>query len=335
MGAIPRSGRRALALAVAIPIAAFLVVFGVSLLVFSLDDEQAAAPNVKPKTAATAPTRALGEGILVTSIESEGTGFVTATIAMVPLDGSGSEPITSPPEGRGAYDAAPSLSPDDKTVAFWRVREPRRRGGAAPRVFLVGVDGTGLRPLTKGGSVELAPAWSGDGKRLVFSRRVGKHFALFVANADGSHLLQITRPPKGADDLDASWAEDGERIAFTRSRNDHGDLYVAKPDGRGFAEALTVGEHDDSNPVWSPDGSRFVFVRDGHIAVADGEVGNVQVITDDPVAKDWRPSWSEDGSRIVFSRDPGQVFVVDPDGKNLTHVEMEERAAGATWGPGS
>ena len=59
------------------------------------------------------------------------------------------------------------------------------------------------------------------------------------------------------------------------------------------------------------------------------------MITDDPTATDWRPSWSADGSRIVFSRDPGQVLVVDPDGKNLTQVEMEERAAGATWGPGS
>ena len=334
MGATSRIGRRTLALAVAIPIAAFFVVFGVSLLAFSLDDDPAGAPTTKPKPTTDEPARALGEGILVTSLESQGTGFVTATIAMVPLDGSGSEPITSPPEGRGAYDAAPTLSPDDKTVAFWRVREPRRRGGATPRVYVVGIDGTGLRPLTRGPAVELAPTWSGDGDRLAFSRRVGKRFALVVSHADGSNVLEITQPPKGANDFDPAWAPDGDRIVFTRSVDDHGDLWIAKPDGSG-AEPLLQGEHDDSTPAWSPDGQRIAFVRDGHIAVADAEGQDVQVITDDPTATDWRPSWSADGSRIVFSRDPGQVLVVDPDGKNLTQVEMEERAAGATWGPGS
>jgi TolB protein len=322
---------RTLQLAVGIPIAAFLVVFGVSLLAFSLDDEQAAAPKpkAKPTTA-----RALGEGILVTSVESEGTGFVTATIAMVPLDGSGSEPITSPPEGRGAYDASPALSPDDTTVAFWRVRQPKRRGGATPRIYLVGVDGTHLRPLTKGLGVELSPGWSADGTTVVYSRLYGKHLALAVTPLASGNVLQITHPPKAADDLDAAWAPDGDRIVFTRARDDHGDLWLAKPDGSG-AEPLLEGEHDDSTPAWSPDGQRIAFVRDGHIAVADADGQNVQIVTDDPAATDWRPSWSADGSRIVFSRDPGQVFVVDPDGKNLTQVELEERAAGATWGPGS
>jgi Tol biopolymer transport system component len=335
MGATSRIGRRTLALAVAIPIAAFFVVFGVSLLAFSLDDDPVGAPATKQKPTTDEPARALGEGILVTSLESQGMGFVTATIAMVPLDGSGSEPITSPPQGRGAYDAAPTLSPDDKTVAFWRVREPRQRGDADTRIYLVGVDGTGFRPLTKGPAVEIAPSWSGDGGRIVFSRMVVKHLALFVANADGSGLMQMTKPPKGVDDYDPSWAPDGERIVFTRAREDHGDLWITKPDRSPVSKPLLVGEHDDSTPAWSPDGQRIAFVRDGHIAVADGDGTNVRVITDDPTAKDWRPSWSGDGSRIVFSRDPGEVFVVDPDGKNLTQVEMEERAAGATWGPGS
>jgi len=325
---------RTLWLAVAIPIAAFVVVFGVSLLAFSLDDHQAAGPKAKPKSTATAAAHALGEGILLTSVESEGTGFVTATIAMLPLDGSGSEPVTSPPDGRGAYDAEPTLSPDDQEVAFWRVREPRRRGGAKPRVYIVGIDGTGLRQLTRGPAVELSPAWSGDGKWLTFSRRVGKRFAIVISHADGSNVLEITQPPRGVNDFDPTWAPDGDRIVFTRSVDDHGDLWIAKAEGSG-AKPLLEGEHDDSTAAWSPDGKRIAFVRDGHIAVTDAEGQDVQILTDDPAGSDWRPSWSADGSRIVFSRGPGEIYVVDPDGSNLTRVEMEERAAGATWGPSS
>ena len=326
-------------LAIGIPIAAFVVVFGVSLLAFSLDHEQTArAPKSKAKPAHRMP-RATGEALLLTSIENQGTGFVTATLALVPLDGAGSEPVTTPPEGRAAYDASPALSPDDTTVAFWRVREPRRRGQASARIYLVGVDGSGLHPLTRGPAVEIAPSWSGDGTRLVFSRMVGKpkhkHFALFVANADGSGVMQITKPPSGVDDVDPSWAPDGDRIVFTRARDDHGDLWITKPDRSPVSEPLLEGAHDDSTSEWSPDGQHIAFVRDGHIAVAGGHGEDVQVVTDDPEVKDWRPRWSEDGTRIVFSRDPGLIFVVDPDGSHLAEVAIKEHAAGATWGPES
>ena len=44
--------------------------------------------------------------------------------------------------------------------------------------------------------------------------------ALFTMNPDGSHVRQITHPPKGWYDNVPAWSPDGERIAFHRQRTD-------------------------------------------------------------------------------------------------------------------
>src|SRR5919112_3066525 len=44
--------------------------------------------------------------------------------------------------------------------------------------------------------------------------------ALFVMNPDGSHIRQITHPPKGWRDDSPVWSPDGERISFHRQKSD-------------------------------------------------------------------------------------------------------------------
>src|SRR5919112_4312826 len=45
--------------------------------------------------------------------------------------------------------------------------------------------------------------------------------ALFTMNPDGSHIRQITHPPKDwPQDDDPAWSPDGERIAFNRQTID-------------------------------------------------------------------------------------------------------------------
>gem|GEM_PF-1443218 len=51
------------------------------------------------------------------------------------------------------------------------------------------------------------PAWSPDGSKIVFSsNRLGSHYHLYTANADGSHITPVTPVTSGpGDDKDPDW----------------------------------------------------------------------------------------------------------------------------------
>ena len=55
------------------------------------------------------------------------------------------------------------------------------------------------------------------------------NFDLFVINADGSGLVQLTSDPGG--DGKPAWSPDGERIVFTSDRTGVGQVHVMDADG--------------------------------------------------------------------------------------------------------
>lgn len=87
-------------------------------------------------------------------------------------------------------------SPDGRRLVFWRGRE--RPGGVQAAVFVVGVDGTGLRQLTPWGLLAGDPDWSPDGARVVFNTRPLVDFQesgrseLYTIRPDGTGLRRLT-----------------------------------------------------------------------------------------------------------------------------------------------
>ena len=86
------------------------------------------------------------------------------------------------------------------------------------------------------------PAWSPDGKQLVFevahsaTATPAHAHALFVVNADGSGLHQITRWGLNAGGR-LDWSPDGTRILFRApAKTDRGNLYTTAPDGSGLKQ---------------------------------------------------------------------------------------------------
>jgi len=83
---------------------------------------------------------------------------------------------------------------------------------------------------------------------------------VFVANADGSNVRQVTS--LGGANFAPFYHPDGHRIIFSSNyknpRSGAFDLYIINEDGSGL-EQVTTHPDFDSFPMWSPDGKKLVW----------------------------------------------------------------------------
>jgi TolB protein len=189
--------------------------------------------------------------------------------------------------------------------------------------------------LTRDGLDKERPAWSSDGRRLLFGRHEsdGRHFWQYVldteASAQGPRRLTDRKEPE----YHGVFSPDGKRVllaAITLSGT-QGNLDIAVTGADGSGLKTLVGDqqgklsHQDW-PTWSPDGQRFAFssTHDGNqeIYVADADGSNLVRLTQSP-GLDAHPAWSPDGKAIAFATDRWsglELASVAPDGSRLVRL---------------
>ena len=109
-------------------------------------------------------------------------------------DGTGIKRLTSYDE----WDTYPSYSPDGTKILWRRIladtTAPRKYNS---EIFIMDRGLTNIRNLSKHPSFDGYPVWSPDGDQILFvSSRNGQttsHLQLFIMDADGSNIRQLTR----------------------------------------------------------------------------------------------------------------------------------------------
>jgi Tol biopolymer transport system component len=175
---------------------------------------------------------------------------------------------------------------------------------------------SGPTAATQRGRMELAPALSPDGRRLMFlSERDRLSVDLFMADTtgdDSDRKVLSTAADPHFDSLQyigsaGAWDSSGERFAVAALSG--GDpvlviIDVARDNRR--EEIALPGVREAFNPSWAPDGTRIILsgLKGGlsDLFVYTLETKQLQQLTADAFA-DLQPAWSPDGRTIAFATD--------------------------------
>lgn len=166
------------------------------------------------------------------------------------------------------------------------------------------------------------PAWSPDGKRLLYVRDEALWLFDPASGSQGKSepLFRLAELEKAAGKEAAFdqvvWTPGGDSLLLVA----RGDLWLL-PVGGGELRRLTRTEEAEEDPKPSPDGSRVAFVRDFDLWILDLATGTERALTTDGQegtflngTTDWlyweeiwdREAtgywWSPDGSRIAYYR---------------------------------
>jgi len=299
-------------------------------------------PTVRPEVVAPSQVPATAVAEQVPTGESQGRFvFQVASggdIYTVDADGSDLRRLT--------YGMDPDLSPDGSQIVFSRWTEPWG-------IYTINSDGTGERLLLSS-NVARAPVWSPDGTQVAFyfqtegltasdqmcmgeecrtmPGRTQTEWHVGVVDVADGYLHQ---PYVDRFSFSPTWSADGEWLVY-----DGGDNGAIPSELHGLCMTTVEGPNNtvltnntnDHFPVWSPDGTRILFMHWQHdhweIYIMNADGGDRHPLTSSsnyvkPRPNNVSPAWSPDGEQIVFLSDRGgkwEFYVMDADGSDQREI---------------
>ncbi|QHN03399.1 hypothetical protein FTO74_08510 [Granulicella sp. WH15] len=111
------------------------------------------------------------------------------------------------------------------------------------------------------------PVYSRDGKHIAFTSDRSGHWAVWMADADGTNLIQLTSF-EGHWMGGVSWSSDGTKLIFDARPKGHSNLFMVQASDHKLVH-LIDSPYEDRVPTWSKDGSSIYFssTRNGSLAL--------------------------------------------------------------------
>ena len=158
---------------------------------------------------------------------------------------------------RGAsVTATPSFTPDGKQVIF----ASSASGAHCCRIFIAGLDGSGLRPISSSGSIDVEPKVNPKtGAEIAFvSGRSGPQ-QVYRMNMDGADVERLSDGTGEASN--PSWHPDGQILAYAWTRGyatGNFNIFIMDVATRKYTQLTHEGRNE--NPSWAPDGRHLAFM---------------------------------------------------------------------------
>jgi gamma-glutamyltranspeptidase len=205
-------------------------------------------------------------------------------------------------------------------------------------LWVVSKDAQWIR-ISSGPAWDREPAWSADGRSLLFSSNRDGNFDIWrVALSDTGAASAPVRVFGTSEDESEPTVAAGGRILFVRGRGSTSRIWIREPDGS--ERRLTNGGIAERWPAVSADGERVAFVtltESGRRLVmrsvdapADRRDADTTIVSASGIE---RPAWAPNGDRLTYTTAAPRnaVYVVPIDGRYTNLVSS--RHAASAWNP--
>jgi Tol biopolymer transport system component len=214
--------------------------------------------------------------------------------------------VPQPIPGAGPIARYPSLSPSGTELAYehvderqdlWHLELKDASHARGPASIIV----------TNNKTYNLMPQFSPDGRKIAFQTGRSGYSELWVCDADGSHLLQVTALQGFAGS--PRWSADGRYLAFDYRPRNHSEIHVVEASGGRPHPVAAFSDSDNVIPNWSRDG-HWIYFSSNHqgkvfqiwkIAVRNGVAAEPAPL---PVTKNGGNASSEslDGRQLFYTK---------------------------------
>jgi len=265
-----------------------------------------AAPFDPKRLAVTGAAVPVVEGVMPLQYSFSSTGSLVYVpgssqapqLKLVWVDRKGAEqPLPAPAHNY----VMPRISPDGRRVAA-ALEE------ADNQVWIYDLARDALTRLTFQQGDNVDPAWTPDGKRIVFK---GAGNRLYWQPADGSGAAEaLTSGPLSSNDIPGSWSPDGQSLAFVETIGVQ-TLWILPLQDRK-PQLFDRGETNETAPRFSPDGHWIAYssLESGrsevYVRPYPGPGGKYQISTEGGTEPMWNPK-----GRELFYRAGNKMMAVE------------------------
>jgi len=223
----------------------------------------------------------------------------------------------------------------DSRVVF--VSESGPKDNRLKRLAVMDYDGANVQYLTDNSAIVLAPRFSPNGDRVLYTSYETGSPRVFVLDV-GTVQRRALDVPTESMTFAPRFGPDGQKVLFSLTEGGNSDLYAMNVNGGGI-QRLTSTPSIETAPDFSPDGSQIVFESDRSgtqqlyvMPASGGEPTRISF----GQGRYGTPVWSPRGDLIAFTKQNNGRFhigVMRTDGSEERLLTASFLDEGPTWAP--